>query len=103
MIDAQGRLVATIGDARVSAVDVRDSAAMTAIALSEEGHDGKTYTITGPTAVTHTEMASALWKAIERPVASWTSPRTRLRDAESSWRAAVESTAWSRTTRSTRG
>ena len=42
---------------------------MTAIALSEEGHDGKTYTITGPAAVTHTEMASALSKAIGRPVA----------------------------------
>jgi uncharacterized protein YbjT (DUF2867 family) len=66
MIAAEGHFVAPIGDARVSAVDVRDIAAVAAIALSEDGHDGKTYTITGPAAVTHTEMASALSKAIGR-------------------------------------
>jgi uncharacterized protein YbjT (DUF2867 family) len=69
MIAAQGHFVAPIGDARVSAVDVRDIAAVAARALTEEGHDGKTYTITGPAAVTHTEMASAVSKAIGRPVA----------------------------------
>ena len=69
MIAAQGHFVAPIGDARVSAVDVRDIAAVAGIALTEEGHNGKTYTITGPAAVTHTEMASALSKAIGRPVA----------------------------------
>ena len=69
MIAAQGHFVAPIGDARVSAVDVRDIAAVAGIALTEEGHDGKTYTITGPAAVTHTEMASVLPTAIGRPVA----------------------------------
>src|SRR5262245_26949762 len=69
MIAAEGHFVAPIGDARVSAVDVRDIAAVAAIALTEEGHDGKTYTITGPAAVTHAEIASALSKAIGRPVA----------------------------------
>jgi uncharacterized protein YbjT (DUF2867 family) len=68
MIAAQGQFVAPIGDARVSAVDVRDIAAVAALALTEDGHDGKTYTITGPAAVTHTEIASALSKAIGRPV-----------------------------------
>jgi uncharacterized protein YbjT (DUF2867 family) len=69
IIAAQGHFVAPIGDARVSAVDVRDIAAVATTALTEEGHDGKTYTITGPAAITHTEMASALSKAIGRPVA----------------------------------
>jgi uncharacterized protein YbjT (DUF2867 family) len=69
MIAAEGHFVAPIGDARVSAVDVRDIATVASIALTEEGHDGTTYTITGPRAVTHTEMASALAKAIGRPVA----------------------------------
>jgi uncharacterized protein YbjT (DUF2867 family) len=69
MIAAEGRFVAPIGGARVSAVDVRDIAAVAARALTEEGHDGKTYTITGPAAVTHTEMAIALSTAIGRPVA----------------------------------
>jgi uncharacterized protein YbjT (DUF2867 family) len=69
MIAADGHFVAPIGDARVSAVDVRDIAAVAATTLTGEGHDGKTYTITGPVAVTHTEMANALSKAIGRPVA----------------------------------
>ena len=69
MIATEGHFVAPIGNARVSAVDVRGIAAVAAIALSEEGHDGKTYTITGPAAVTHSEMASALSRAIGWPVA----------------------------------
>jgi uncharacterized protein YbjT (DUF2867 family) len=69
MIAATGSFVAPIGDARISAVDVRDIAAVAAIALVEEGHEGKTYTITAPAAVTHKEIASALSKAIGRPVA----------------------------------
>jgi uncharacterized protein YbjT (DUF2867 family) len=69
MIAKDGRFVAPIGEARVSAVDVRDIAAVAAIALTEQGHEGKTYTITGPAAVTHTEMAGAIAEAIGRPVA----------------------------------
>ena len=69
MVAAEGHFVAPIGDARVSATDVRDIAAVAAVALTGEGHDGKTDTITGPTDVTHTEMASALSKALGRPVA----------------------------------
>jgi uncharacterized protein YbjT (DUF2867 family) len=44
LIAAEGHFVAPIGDARVSAVDVRDIAAVAASALTEEGHEGKTYT-----------------------------------------------------------
>jgi uncharacterized protein YbjT (DUF2867 family) len=38
-ISAEGRLYAPIGDARVSAVDVRDIAAVAAITLTETGHE----------------------------------------------------------------
>ena len=43
-----GKFFAPIGNARVSAVDVRDIAAVAAVALTEQDHIGKTYTITGP-------------------------------------------------------
>jgi uncharacterized protein YbjT (DUF2867 family) len=43
-IREQGVLPAPVGDARVSAVDVRDIAAVAATALTEPGHDGATYT-----------------------------------------------------------
>jgi uncharacterized protein YbjT (DUF2867 family) len=69
MIATEGHFVAPIGDARVSAVDVRDIAAVASRALIELGHEGRTYTITGPAAVTHSEMASAITEAIGRPVA----------------------------------
>jgi uncharacterized protein YbjT (DUF2867 family) len=69
MIAKAGRFVAPIGEARVSAVDVRDIAAVAATVLTEHGHEGKTYTITGPAAVTHTDIASAITEAIGRPVA----------------------------------
>jgi len=69
MIAKDGHFVAPIGDARVSAVDVRDIAAVAAVALTERGHEGKTCTITGPAAVTHTEMAGAIAEATGQHVA----------------------------------
>ena len=65
---AQGALQAPIGDATVSVVDARDIAAVAAAALTEDGHVGKTYTVTGPTAVSHADIATALGDAIGRPV-----------------------------------
>jgi uncharacterized protein YbjT (DUF2867 family) len=67
-IRTEGRFFAPIGDARVSAVDVRDIADVAAAVLSEPGHDGATYSITGPTAVTHPEIAAAIAAATGRPV-----------------------------------
>jgi uncharacterized protein YbjT (DUF2867 family) len=68
-IAGEGRFFAPIGDARVSAVDVRDIAAVAAAVLTEPGHMGQSYTITGPAAVTHGEMADAIAQAIGREVA----------------------------------
>src|SRR5690606_37332650 len=59
-IKGQGHFGAPIGDAAVSAVDTRDIAEAAAVALTEAGHGGRTYTLTGPRAVTHTEIAEAL-------------------------------------------
>jgi uncharacterized protein YbjT (DUF2867 family) len=67
-IAAQGRFYAPIGEARVSAVDVRDIAAVAAAALTEPGHDGATYTLTGPAAITHADMAAALTGALGRDI-----------------------------------
>ena len=67
-IREQGLLPAPIGDARVSAIDVRDIAAVAATALTEPGHAGATYTLTGPAAVTHAEIADAIGAAAGRTV-----------------------------------
>ena len=67
-IIAQGALQAPIGDAAVSVVDARDIAAVAAAALTEDGHVGKTYTVTGPAAVTHAEIVTELGDAVGRTV-----------------------------------
>ncbi len=67
-IAKEGRFFAPIGDARVSAVDVRDIASVAAAALTEPGHLGKTYTITGPEAISHHDVARAISGAIGRDV-----------------------------------
>lgn len=65
---AQGWIGAPIGDAAVSAIDTRDIADSAAAVLTSSGHTGRTYTLTGPRAVTHTEIAQALSDAIGRQI-----------------------------------
>jgi uncharacterized protein YbjT (DUF2867 family) len=67
-IQSEGRIYAPAGDARVSIVDVRDIAAVAAAALTQSGHEGKVYDITGPEALTHAEMASLLSEALGRQI-----------------------------------
>jgi len=63
-----GRFAMPVGDARVSMVDGRDVAAVAAAVLCGSEHVGRAYTLTGPEALTHGEMASVLAEACGRPV-----------------------------------
>lgn len=65
---ARGALYAPMAEARANFVDVRDIAAVAFKALTEPGHEGKAYDITGPEALTHAEIAERLGKAIGKPV-----------------------------------
>ena len=51
------------GEARLPFVDVRDIAAVTIKALTEPGHDGQAYVLTGPEALNHREVADILSEA----------------------------------------
>jgi uncharacterized protein YbjT (DUF2867 family) len=69
------------GDARLPFVDVRDIAAVTIKALSEPGHDGQAYVLTGPEALSHTEVAAILSEATgKRFVYEDIAPETYRRD-----------------------
>jgi len=59
-----------VGEAKVSTVDVRDNAAAAAAAaaLTGEGHAGKTYTLTGPEALSHAELTAELSNALSRAI-----------------------------------
>lgn len=59
-IIGQGKFFAAIGEAKISVIDVRDIGAAAAAALAEEGHQGRTYNLTGPQALSHGEMAESL-------------------------------------------
>ena len=67
-ISSQGRFYAPIGDATISAIDVRDIADVAAVTLTEAGHEGATYTLTGPASITHAQIAAALTAALGRDV-----------------------------------
>ena len=57
-----------IEDALVSQVDVRDIAAVAAVVLSSNGHEGQTYEITGPEALSFEEVAGQFSNALGRLV-----------------------------------
>lgn len=59
-IKQSGKLFAPAGDAKVALIDPRDVAAVAAAALIEEGHEGQIYVLSGPEAVTFTEVAKTL-------------------------------------------
>lgn len=59
-IRSQGAFYAGMGNARVSYLDVRDIAAVAAKALQGGEHDGNTYELNGPEAVTFTELADRI-------------------------------------------
>jgi uncharacterized protein YbjT (DUF2867 family) len=67
-IASQGRFFAPAGDSVVSVVDVRDIASVAVAALTQARHEGKTYDLTGPQALTHFEMAEQLSQAFDQPV-----------------------------------
>ena len=80
-IREQSAFYAPLGEARVSLVDVVDVAAVTVAALTEDGHTGKTYEITGPDALTYGECAATLSEVLGRPVSFRTVSLERAREA----------------------
>lgn len=67
-IRAEGVFYSASGDARISHVDVRDIAAVAVKALTAPGHEGKTYILNGPEALTYDALASELSKVLGRPI-----------------------------------
>ena len=63
-----GKLFAPAGDAGISMVHPQDVAAVSSVALVEDGHEGGTYTLTGPEVITFGQVAGYLWEALGRKV-----------------------------------
>lgn len=67
-IAKQGKFFAAAGDAKISAVDTRDIAAVAVEALTDTGHENKVYDLTGPAALSHGQMAEELSKGLGRNI-----------------------------------
>jgi uncharacterized protein YbjT (DUF2867 family) len=80
-IDASGTLYVDAGDARISMVDARDVAAVAAVALTEPGHAGAHYDVTGPEALSYHDVAVKLTAALGRPVSYVSAPDSAVRQA----------------------
>jgi len=67
-IKSQGAFYLPSRGCRISHVDVRDIAAVASKALTDPGHEGKIYTLSGPEGLTYTEIAAKLSVVIGKPV-----------------------------------
>lgn len=68
-IASHGGFYAPVGSSRIAMVDARDVAAVAAKVLTEGGHEGKTYEISGPEALSFEEAAARLSTVLGRTVA----------------------------------
>src|SRR5207244_6729862 len=68
------------GNGKASFVDTRDIAAVAAEALTSDGHEGKTYTLTGPAALGIAEVASILSGMAGREINYVDVPESAARD-----------------------
>lgn len=67
-ITSQNAIYHPVAEARASFIDVRDIAAVAAKTLTEDGHEGRTYVLTGPEALAYEEVAGKLSIATGRDI-----------------------------------
>ena len=80
-IRTQNAFYGSEGDGQVSQIDIRDVAAVAVKALTEDGHVGKTYTLTGPKALTNNEVARILSEKLGREIRFINLPPAQLKEA----------------------
>ena len=61
-----GRVHSASGDGRIPFIDTRDIAAVAAEVLTSDGHEGRTYALTGPEAVSYGEVTEILADVLDR-------------------------------------
>jgi uncharacterized protein YbjT (DUF2867 family) len=76
-----GKFYGSMKDGKASMVDIRDVAAVAAAVVTGAGHEGKTYIITGPEALTFSDIARKFSAALGKPVEYVDLPRGALIEA----------------------
>jgi uncharacterized protein YbjT (DUF2867 family) len=74
-----GQVYTPTPDAQIASIDVRDIAAVAVTALTQPGHEGKAYALTGPEALTRREQVTVLAAAagVEAEVVEVTNEQAR--------------------------
>lgn len=67
-IAIRNELFMPVGKAKTSFIDTRDIASVASVCLTEEGHLGKNYTLTGVKAIDYDEVAQILSNTVGRPI-----------------------------------
>ena len=74
-------LIAPAGDGAIAMLDPRDTGSAAAVVLTQDGHAGRTYELTGPEPVTYARVAAELSEALGTPVAYVDAPPEAARAA----------------------
>jgi uncharacterized protein YbjT (DUF2867 family) len=67
-VGSEGRKYQPFKDGKLGMIDARDMGKVAAKVLTEEGHEGKTYTLTGPAAISFYEIAEMLSEVLGKKV-----------------------------------
>ena len=78
-IDESGTFYVNAGQARISMVATRDVAAVAAAVLTEPGHAGARYDVTGPEALSYADVAAKLTSVLGRQVTYVSAPDDAVR------------------------
>ncbi|MCC9165986.1 SDR family oxidoreductase [Pontibacter harenae] len=80
-IREEGKFYSSLGDAKVSYIDVRDIASVAVEALKGDGHEGKTYDLTSDEALTYKEIAMILSQVTGKEIEYVDLPEDTVRQA----------------------
>ena len=67
-VASEGRVYQPFKDGKLGMIDVREIGEVAAKVLTEEGHEGKTYTLTGPASISFYDVAEALSEILDKEV-----------------------------------
>jgi uncharacterized protein YbjT (DUF2867 family) len=67
-VASEGKIYQPFKDGKLGMIDARDIAEVAAKVLTEEGHEGKVYTLTGPAAISFYEVAEVLSEVLGKEV-----------------------------------
>ena len=80
-VRGQNAFYGSAEDGKVSQVDLRDIGAVAVRVLTEDGHTGKTYTLTGPAALSNSEVAAILSSVLGREIRYVNLPPNQMKQA----------------------